>query len=291
MVIAVSRSSVRWSMAPVTGISRLAWKPRTAFDGGRIVDTGDVAEQPRDLLEPGLRVPHPVAGRARSEQHRARPEDGEHLVVGRLVGHRDQPPPGALVDPAGLGEATLALEAGNGRSGGGVVPAGDLLRQPGQLEEPVLQRPHLQAAVPPRHEVRRLRGRGGRGRCRRGLRRRRGCRVVARRARRAAGATAVRPGVDGEQPSLVGVPQRQPADDAQGGDGDGQQHERGDAQRFHGLPLPGRGSGGASASVVGEDARARHWVASARSRSGHGPRPRAPVVHAPSTLEPSRARP
>ena len=90
LVIACSRSRVRWSTSPVTGISRLAWKPRTASTVVGVVAAGDVAEQPLDRHQPGLQVADLVAAVAGAEDRRAGVEDVEELVVGGRLRHRDQ---------------------------------------------------------------------------------------------------------------------------------------------------------------------------------------------------------
>ena len=79
-VISLSRSRVRRSTSPVTGIRRLAWKPSHRLTVAARVAPVTRASYQRDLLEPGLDLAHPHAGVATLQQRLA----GRVDVVQRL---------------------------------------------------------------------------------------------------------------------------------------------------------------------------------------------------------------
>ena len=89
---------------------------------------------------------HATGAAARVERAGLRLDVEELLVAGRH-GHRVQPVEGALVDLAGDGDLALGLEAAHRLDRAGVVGAGDVAEDPGDLLEPRLGVAHLVALV------------------------------------------------------------------------------------------------------------------------------------------------
>ncbi len=97
VVMPCSRSRVRWSTLPVTGICRLSWKPRTASTVAASYVAGAAAEVPRQGRQPGLQVAHLHPGVALRQQDAA----GLHGVHGALLGARLVRAAGRLGDRLG----------------------------------------------------------------------------------------------------------------------------------------------------------------------------------------------
>ena len=145
--MACSRSSVRWSTLPVTGMSRFSWKPRTASTVAAsyvpVTSPNSHAIETRRAwrsrtcspLSPASRIAGPGCRTLKSWS-----------CVGVFVIRTSRRQVRSSTTPVAL-RRRFSWKPVTPSRVAGVVPAGGQLGEPGELEEPRLQLAHLDSPV------------------------------------------------------------------------------------------------------------------------------------------------